>query len=535
MGLKCVQIKHSRTMQATKKAGATKHCSWGICPSDSRYADKLPPETFFIRFPKPGKVKESMTGWEKQQEKQKTLKAKRWIHACGRKAISTKDIKKDTYFCSLHFVGGKGPTDEFPDPLLAHLTDKEQAKRLKKRKCPTPRVALPPKRKRTVVVNPELELCEKSLCESNLTSDQAVTVETCSNQVDKETQTVYDKYILGAKIESILLKNGKALTESPLDPSPSQSGNTMSPDVILADEKKSKYFIGLYPQQFDMLYEFLGKAKFNLVYWRGPKTTPKVSKANSSTDDKSKLTLKEQLFITLLRLRRGFNIFTIAHFYSVTEKYVREIFLTWVMYMYHHFKDHKYFMFPERQVFGEHLPKVFRRFKNVRCSVDCTEFFCQMPRDYAKQGNTYSSYKHHTTMKCLIAVNPNGAACYVSDLYEGSIDDVEIFKQCGILEHINPNDLLLVDKGFTVQHLLLAKQATIEIPAFIGKRDKFTKEEILATKRIAKARIHVERFNERLKKFRLLDRTIPLNLSHVASQLVYVASCLVNFQECLCR
>lgn len=89
----------------------------------------------------------------------------------------------------MHFVGGKGPTDELPEPLLAHLTDEEQATRLKKRKCPTPRVALPPKRKRTEVVNPELELatcepsavCETSLCESNLTSDQAVDVETCSN------------------------------------------------------------------------------------------------------------------------------------------------------------------------------------------------------------------------------------------------------------------------------------------------------------------------------------------------------------------
>ena len=116
-----------------------------------------------------------------------------------------------------------------------------------------------------------------------------------------------------------------------------------------------------------------------------------------------------------------------------------------------------------------------------------------------------------------------------------SIDDVEIFRLCDILEHINPGDLLLVDKGFTVQHLLLAKQTTIEIPAFLGKRDKFTKEELLATKQIAKARIHVEQCNERLEKFRLLDRTIPLNLSHVASQLVYVASCLIDFQECLCK
>ena len=138
-------------------------------------------------------------------------------------------------------------------------------------------------------------------------------------------------------------------------------------------------------------------------------------------------------------------------------------------------------------------------------------------------------------MKCLIAVNPNGAACFVSDLYEGSIGDVAIFEQCGILEHVNPQDAFLVDKGFTVQHLLLPKQATIFILPFLGKREKFTKGELLLTKRIAKARIHVERFNERLKRFRLIDRVIPLVLKPIASQIVFVASCLVNFQECLCK
>ena len=44
-------------------------------------------------------------------------------------------------------------------------------------------------------------------------------------------------------------------------------------------------------------------------------------------------------------------------------------------------------------------------------------------------------------MKCLIAVNPNGAACFVSDLFEGSFSDVRIFEQCGILKHINQGDL----------------------------------------------------------------------------------------------
>ena len=104
-------------------------------------------------------------------------------------------------------------------------------------------------------------------------------------------------------------------------------------------------------------------------------------------------------------------------------------------------------------------------------------------------------------MKCLIAVTSTGGACFISDLYEGSIDDVTLFEKCGILNHINPGDALLVDRGFTVQELLLSKQASIFIPPFLGGRERLTGEEELLTKKITKARIHVERFNERLKKF----------------------------------
>ena len=86
-----------------------------------------------------------------------------------------------------------------------------------------------------------------------------------------------------------------------------------------------------------------------------------------------------------------------------------------------------------------------------------------------------------------------------------------------------------------IQELLIPNQARVFIPPFLGQREQFTKEEALLTKWIAKARIHVERFNERLKKFRLLDRVIPQTLASIASQLVYVGSCLVNFQDCLCK
>ena len=77
------------------------------------------------------------------------------------------------------------------------------------------------------------------------------------------------------------------------------------------------------------------------------------------------------------------------------------------------------------------------------------------------QGNSFSSYKHANTSKCLIAVTPNGGACFVSDLFEGDISDVEIFEESGILKHIEPYDVILADRGFPVQHQVNPLQRNI--------------------------------------------------------------------------
>ena len=72
------------------------------------------------------------------------------------------------------------------------------------------------------------------------------------------------------------------------------------------------------------------------------------------------------------------------------------------------------------------MPVRFKRYKNIRCIIDCTEFFTQRLRHFQRQGNLYSTYKAHTTYKVLVAVAPNGAIMFVSDAYEGSVSDREI-------------------------------------------------------------------------------------------------------------
>lgn len=116
-------------------------------------------------------------------------------------------------------------------------------------------------------------------------------------------------------------------------------------------------------------------------------------------------------------------------------------------------------LLPMRETLRRFLPRTFKTMKNVRCIVDCTEFRIQTSRHFAQQGNTYSQYKHSNTFKCLIAVTPNGGACFVSELFEGDITDVQIFEESGILKHLNPYDIILADRGFTVQDLLNTLQA----------------------------------------------------------------------------
>ena len=147
----------------------------------------------------------------------------------------------------------------------------------------------------------------------------------------------------------------------------------------------------------------------------------------------------------------------------------------------------------------------------------------------------YSSYKSHGTFKVLVGCSPTGAVTFVSDAFEGSISDVQIVKKSGFLDRLEPEDLVLADRGFTIKEILTDKGVDLNIPPFLKGRKTLTANEEAQTRQIARVRIHVGRCTERIKKFRLLKKVIPLSLQLVFSQMVFVAGCLVNFQEPLVK
>ena len=104
------------------------------------------------------------------------------------------------------------------------------------------------------------------------------------------------------------------------------------------------------------------------------------------------------------------------------------------------------------QVMGT-LPTAFReKFPTTYAIIDGSEVFMETPSDLVMQSSTWNQYKHHNTCKFLVACTPNGAICFISPVYVGSISDVQLTRECGFLDAMKykPGVSIMADKGFMV-------------------------------------------------------------------------------------
>ena len=143
---------------------------------------------------------------------------------------------------------------------------------------------------------------------------------------------------------------------------------------------------------------------------------------------------------------------------------------------------------------------------------------------------TWSSYKHHNTLKVLIAISPNSMVTFISKAYCGSISDKEITIQSGFFDELEPYCSIMADKGFKISKEGIAKRIELIIPP--GKRDhaQMLPQKIVETKQIAQVRILVEQVIRRLKCFRILSQELPISLIHHIDDILVICSALINMK-----
>ena len=87
--------------------------------------------------------------------------------------------------------------------------------------------------------------------------------------------------------------------------------------------------------------------------------------------------------------------------------------------------------------------------------IDGSEIFVETRCDLALQSSTWSSYKHHNTLKFLVACTPNGSISFISPLYLGSVSDPALTRDCGFLEQTEgmPGVSIMANCGFTINSI----------------------------------------------------------------------------------
>ena len=435
-----------------------------------------------------------------------------YLAAISRLGLTEKILKNDRV-CSKHFVSGK-PADLLEDTspdwlpslnlghsksrLLAKATERWERRKARQGVPVRQGVAERQEAAQTLFLSASIQAdtvscssASKSLVINSMTNnpqeEQNETILTGDCVEPKNTEDVSTQTSTDLKIDSSIQtedQNVQCCKQNPIS-------NFFSENALQKDELV-QFYTGL--PNLKVL-----KAVFTLI-------VPVIS-----ADFNSKLGQFQEFIIVLMKLRLNCQVQDLAYRSGVAVSTVSRIFLKWITAMYHRLKP--LILWPDRDALTKTVPTCFLDSfgKRVAVILDCFEVFLERPSNLYARACTWSSYKHHNTVKILLGITPQGTICYVSETWGGRVSDKFITEHCGILNKLTPGDVVLADRGFDISDSVGLMQATLHIPAFTKGKGQLSALEVHETRKIANVRIHVERVIGTVRqKYSILQSTLPI-------------------------
>ena len=206
--------------------------------------------------------------------------------------------------------------------------------------------------------------------------------------------------------------------------------------------------------------------------------------AHVITAPQASLTMFQQFVMVLMKLRLNLANQDLAYRFGVHQASVSRNFRKWIDVMYRRLRP--LIIWPTREELLKTMPVAFRKsFRRCVVIIDCFEVFCERPANLKARAQTWSNYKHHNTVKFLIGISPQGVVSFVSKGWGGRVSDVFLTENCGFLQKLLPGDLVLADRGFTVQDSAGVYCAEAKVPAFTRGKRQLSHYEVDSTRRTA--------------------------------------------------
>ncbi len=226
----------------------------------------------------------------------------------------------------------------------------------------------------------------------------------------------------------------------------------------------------------------------------------------------TKLTNFQEFMIVIAKLRLDSPLQDFAYRFDVSLATVSRILLKWLTIL--DTKLMSLIKWPEREVLWKSTPACYRASfgKKVVVIIDCFEVFIDRPSNLLGRACTWSSYKHHNTVKILLGIAPHGVVSFVSEAWGGRVSDKHLTNHCGILTHLLPGDVVLADRGFDISESVGLMQARLHIPSFTKGKNQLSALEVEETRAIANVRIHAERVIGAVRqRYTILKGTLPID------------------------
>ncbi|GFT35139.1 uncharacterized protein TNCV_352751 [Trichonephila clavipes] len=189
-------------------------------------------------------------------------------------------------------------------------------------------------------------------------------------------------------------------------------------------------------------------------------------------------------------------------------------------------------VFPSKDQVVRFMPPPFRMYyKNVRIIVDCTEIEVQKPSSPMEQQMTFSRYKNANTFKGMVGIIPNGAISFISEFLTGSISDKEGFIRSKLMDRLEPNDVVMADKGFLIANELEKIGCKLYRPIFLEDKIQFDLSEMVSNCQLSNKRVTVERAISKIKIFKYFQGVLPYHSFHNANKVFFIVCMLCNFHK----
>lgn len=240
------------------------------------------------------------------------------------------------------------------------------------------------------------------------------------------------------------------------------------------------------------------------------------------------LNTTECIVLTTAKLKLDISFQALAvFFYNISDVTIRNVFYEYVKKL-SSILQSLLVRVPKEEI-QQNLPKCFKDFSSTTSVLDCTEIKIQKPKCLKCRIKFYSHYKGDLTVKFMTEVTPAGIITVVSESFGGRASDKCIFNHTQILNDLeSTRDSVMVDKGFLIEGECEDKRINLIRPPFVRNQKQLPEDEANINRKIASARVHIERMNQRIKQFNILNNKLPWHLINYVDDIFCICCGLAN-------